>query len=360
MDLTYEQNIRSAIIFLNTFGLVLDDVKNLTGDSEIKIFNKEYQEVGTVCFVNNNVIINAQTDFGKLDASYDCAAIDGFIDYESSNSGLCLYEETSEFGEYRESYAMFVEWSNNIDYSIQIDDTRKMLGEILIECTMDSEFGKKCICHPTIEYWENDKKIIVMEFQKDGYNFKMEISNEDAHEIISISPFNEYNSYIFHKITKGEYDSEKISYPYSKLAGIALKSSTENNMLSVLAVEKEYNNIISHQQAECKKISSDENKEAVIQKGKIMQEIDPAMYERIKQLRDFFTLNGISLFDNFICISLSSFSDEEIEALFGIDRGKMKFQNHTDNLCDAYYGTNEEAIFFQKNNTKQLLKDNTN
>ena len=62
--------------------------------------------------------------------------------------------------------------------------------------------------------------------------------------------------------------------------------------------------------------------------------------------------NGVSLLDNLINVSLRSYSNAEIIALFGIERQKMKFQNDADNVVDAYFDKKKEDLFLlqRKNN----------
>lgn len=356
-SMTYKQNIRGAMIFLNTFGLFLEELENLTEDSVINIYDENGQKVGNVSFRDDDVVINAITNFGKLEASYNCAEMSGFIDYENNSIGelsISNSDKIFSFIDLVNSNPMFIEWCNDISYSIKIDDSRRITGQFLISCSVDSEYGIKCTCHPTLEYWENDKRSIVIGLQNNGNNFKAQIFNKDDSETICVSPYADFGEYILHRVIKGTYDSKKYGYPYRKMSGVTVKSHSERNILKVLSIEEEYDNLISHKSSECAKVcEDDQNEEAIIQRGMIMQEIDSTMYDSIKKLRTFFTFNEVPFLDNLICVSLQNFSSKEINALFGIEEIEMNFQNNTNNLCDAYYGKTK------KNINKKLLKNNT-
>ena len=84
-NLTLEQNICAAKIFLNTFGFKLEDVRNLTESSKIKIFNKSMNEVGELHFNNQKVVITAKYNKITLTASYDFAKMFGFVDVGYDN-----------------------------------------------------------------------------------------------------------------------------------------------------------------------------------------------------------------------------------------------------------------------------------
>jgi len=86
-----------------------------------------------------------------------------------------------------------------------------------------------------------------------------------------------------------------------------------------------------------------------------MQNIDPEFTKKIDDIRKSFIVNGVSLFDNLIDVSFSRYSDEEVKALFGIDRQKVNYQNGADNLVDAYYGIGNTNSFSLPSLVKLLL-----
>lgn len=331
------QSIRGAIIFLNTFGLKLEELDTITETSKLKIFNGRNEEVGHLTFNDEKIVINTNSSFGKITANYAVPEAIGFRDFECGN-------------------ALFVQWQNNIHYEIEQAENIRFNGDFFVDCTNDPEFGIICKCHTLLNCWQDGKNIMTLKLLLDGITFGIEMTNGDLNEIIELTPFNSFNGYIKHQIIKGDYDQEKGGYPYFKYAGIIRKSDSEPEKLKALSFEKEYDKPKSRQYNYYHKVGMDEEIESVIQKGLLMQQLDPTMTSKIKQLKSSLTIDEISLLDNIISVCLESYSDDEIKALLGIERVGMRYQNNTNNLKDAYYGTGKDNKFL----SKTLQKINSN
>ena len=90
-NLTHEQNICAARIFLNTFGLTLENVSNVNEFSKIKIFDKTMNEIGELHFDKGKVIMSANYNNSVLEADFDIAKMSGFIDPECKNAPFALF-----------------------------------------------------------------------------------------------------------------------------------------------------------------------------------------------------------------------------------------------------------------------------
>ncbi len=177
--LTLEQNMCAARIFLNNLGLSLENVSDINEYSKIKIFDKAMNEVGKLYFDNGKVIMSANYNGNILDANYDISKMSGFIDIECGN-------------------ALFSEWSSKIDFQIKKENTQTINGEFLITCSVDSEFGINCFCHPLINCISPKNDKVTLKMLRNGRTFGLEINSGDYHETIDIMPYDELNGFIKH------------------------------------------------------------------------------------------------------------------------------------------------------------------
>ena len=89
-----------------------------------------------------------------------------------------------------------------------------------------------------------------------------------------------------------------------------------------------------------------------------MKDLDPDMFEKIKNLKPLLSIGDVSLLDNLITVCYDSYSDEEIEALLGIRRNKMNYQDGADGLKESYFGIGQDSQFLSVEQQKKLLKTN--
>lgn len=94
---------------------------------------------------------------------------------------------------------------------------------------------------------------------------------------------------------------------------------------------------MSRQQLNYDKESSDSST-LLIQIGKLRQENDSNMYDRIVNIRNSLTSGDVSLLDSFISVSLDNYDNEVIEALLGL-------QGQSRELKNIYFGTNGSFKF---------------
>ncbi len=335
--LTLEQNTCAARIFLNTFGLTLENVDDVNEFSKIKIFDKAMNKVGELHFDNGRVIMSASYNDSMLEASFDIAKIWGFVDRECGN-------------------ALFGQWSSKIDFQVQKSNNVKLSGEFLIESSADSEFGISCLCHPLINCDVAGKRNITLKVLRDGRTFGIEVASGSYNETIDIMPWDNLNGFIRHVISNGEYDSKRYKHEYRKYMGIFSAGKGDEDKLHVFLSETEWDNQISFRNEFPPKAGDDKSEALVVQKGMLMQDLDSDMFERIKKLREILSIGNVSLLDNLVSVCYDSYTDEELSALLGLNRQKMNYQNGADSLVKSYYGIGINNCFFPLEAQKRLLK----
>lgn len=337
--LTLEQNTCAARIFLNTFGFTLENVDDVNELSKIKIFDKAMNEVGELHFDNGRVIMSASYNNSMLEASFDIAKMWGFVDRECGN-------------------ALFGQWSSKIAFQVQKSNNVKLSGEFLIGSSADSEFGLSCLCHPLINCEIPERGNIILKILRDGSTFSLEIVAGENYEVIDVRPWDWLNGFLLHDIKKGQYDEEKHAYPYRRYAGIfnGAERGENKDKLHVFLNEEEYRIQLAFRNEFPPKVGDDNSKETLLQKGRLMQDLDPDMFERIKKLREVLSIGDVSLLDNLISVCYDSYTDEELSALLGLNRKRMNYQNGADNLVKSYYGIGISNCFFPLEAQKRLLK----
>ena len=337
--LTLAQNTCAARIFLNAFGLTLENATNIDEFSRIKIFDKDMNVVGKLHFDNGKVMIAANYNNSLLEASYDISKVLGFVDIECDN-------------------ALFAEWYSKIEFKFKNSNNIKLSGEFLIECSMDSEFGIKCICHPLINCDVPNNGKITLKILRNGRTFGAEISNGNYHETIDIMPWDDLNGFIKHVISNGKYDPKRYMHEYRKYMGVFTATKDNEDKLHIYLSETKGDNQINFRSEFHLKIGDDNSKELVIQKGMLMQNLDPDMFEKIKSLRETLSIGEVSLLDNLFSICYDSYSDEELNALLGINRNKMNYQDGANSLNESYFGTGQNSQFLSIEQQKRLLMTN--
>ncbi len=323
--LTNEQNIRSVVVFLNTFGLMLEEKDTIPNGEVLKIYNKD-KEVGNVSINEDQFLIETASNFGYLTASCNVTKFSGFIDEECNK-------------------AVFAQWMNEISYTIEQENQVKMEGSFNVICTADSEFGIKCLCHPMFKYYGSDDSLIEVKMQKDDSLFIFKYQKDEIEEDIDFNLFNRYLGYFRHTISKGKYENGK-GWPYIEHYCVCDKSEKDNHLLIAKGYITEYEDYIKYNCLEVEKVSKTDEDQLLKQKIDLIQLVGQPAFQRIQSLVNFFKSEEVSLIDNFINVSMTFYTDEEIKGLLGINRQKMTFQNGENNLKDAYFGITDDNNFF--------------
>lgn len=338
--LTLEQNTCAARIFLNTFGLTLENVSDVNEFSKIKIFDKAMNEVGELHFDSGRVIMSVNYNNSVLDASFDIAKISGFVDPECESA----------------PFALFRQWSSKITFQVQKQDSVKLSGEFLIGSSVNSEFGLSCLCHPLINCNVAGKENITLKILRNGTTFGLEVNSGSYNETIDIMPWDDMNGFIRHVISNGKYDPESYKHEYRKYMGVFSAGKGDEDKLHVFLSETEWDNQISFRNEFPPKNGDDNSETLVIQKGMLMHYLDPDMFERIKKLREVLSIGDVSLLDNLVSVCYDSYTDKVLSALLGLNRQRMNYQNGANSLVKSYYEIGISNCFFPLEAQEKLLK----
>lgn len=326
MKLNLEQSICSARIFLNTMGLILDDVENIDINNKLNIYDLNNNVVGTLIYDNNEIRISGEYNNTILEANYVIPEIPILVDRDDNNT-------------------LFGMWYSNIIFLLKNNDTT-ITGEFYIASFVDNKYGNLCKCQPVIKvHFSNDSEL-TLKILRDGRFFGLDISSQDYNEKIDMKPFHKSTDLIVHNITKGKYDSENQTYPYRFYSGIF---SEFDETLTIYLDETEYEQCINHIHRSEKNYTSDID---AIQIGNMMRSIDTSMYKKIKQLQKILTIGNISLFDNLISVCYDKYQNEEIEALLGIEKKVFSYQNGSSDLTSSYYAIDKNDPFNLSKNRK--------
>jgi len=339
--LNYRQNLCSARIFLNMFGLVLDDVSEIDENTRINIYLKDTDlAVGKVVFSGDKVVMKASFNNDSLEADYKMATTDGFIDEEDAG-------------------AVFIDWGTNIGFKMK-NDSGEFFGEVLLESVMDSVFGLNCCCHT----WLRGKfagKEISLKFQRDGAAFQADIWDDLNDEHFLIEPFNEFNGYLRHTINEGKYQKPEkswSSYEHQKYMTIASGwDPDKRTTLHSFFKEKRYDKAIE-EKSEIIPVEMINGKPSLQQKGYLMQAIDNTFVSGINNIRNVLAFGNTSFINGCINACFDSWSQEDLKAIFGIERAKDFYQDGSPNLITAYFNPGTENPFHLGENQLKLLTKN--
>lgn len=325
----FDSNTSAARIFLNAFGLTLKSIdKNNNNAKTRAIIDKDENTVGTLLYNNNKILIEANYNDSILTANYNIVKKNKYIGNSLDN-------------------IPFSDWINRINFQVQKANNKKISGELILSCSIDYEFGVTCRCLPRIKY-EDSIQNITIKIINGTRLFELEKSSGTYNERIAISPNDDYNGYIKHIIT-----NEK----YKKSTGVFKAREEYEDKIETYLLERNCNTYLSHINKYYKKVTDKNSKYLTIQKGMLMRIIDSDMFQTIQETRTIFSIGDISILDNLISICYDKYTNQEIQALLGINRKKMNYQNGTDNLVNSYYeiekNFNNLPIKEQK---KQLIK----
>lgn len=332
--LTLKQNLCSARILLNIFGLILEEQEEINEFSKLKIFNQDNLEVGNVIFENGVVKIQSLTNLGNLEASYDIAKFSGFEDIECGGA--------------------FVQWAHNIKF--QVDGNLNFSGDMQIGVNMDTTFGNNCRVHCKIKYLDASDNEVELKFMDDGKPFSYVAEKDHFREVLEIDPWSDFDSFMCHTIRNGEYDREKFCFPHEIVKCVWHNGSNDRNHLKTVSSVIKNSESVEYESQLYESVGKDDSVNSTIQKGLLMQQIDSDFSKKIVELINLFKKGNVSFFSNLIDVAFNKVSEEERKALFGVDIERMSYHNGADNLLDAYFGIKENNRFLPKDVYTKVLK----
>ncbi len=275
-------NIEDIKLFLNTLNLTIREET----DSDIDIINNNQEKVGSIYSKDNLLVFNANINDYNLN---------GFLESAKNNDSQIEFKI-----------------NNSNDY---------INGHIHI-----NHLGNKRSIHSSLTSNNSDNDYTNIKILKEGNIFYIIQKKNNNTEEIAVKPF---LGSIYHSITKGEYDIGKECFPYHYYAGIF--DDGKSPFISTFLREEEEHDMLDYQNEKIKRVAKKDSELDLIQKGFLMQEIDPTMADRIQELIELFTIDDINLIDELFAISYRNYSDNELLALLGINdrckkRGKQKIK----------------------------------
>ena len=306
------RNLCAARVFLNIFGLTLGDVNETM---VIKIFDNSRYSVGELSIIDNEVLLNAFYNGTFLKANYMMPK-----ELNGKDNGL------------------LTTWTTDIKFTAQSISGRKTSGSIWLSSTLDSEKGIRCLCQPLIKTSQMPGQDITIKMRREIGLFTYVEHAGDMTEEIKIAPSDMDSGFIVHDITRGKRENME-PYSYRKIAGIwnGADKGEDSKKLKTYRLEERHGEILDLLNEMVPKVGDDSSHERLLQKCELMKQIDPSMYEKIKVIREKLLIGDVSLFDNLISVCYEGNTDEEILALFGLDRLKMRYQNGETDLSSSYY-----------------------
>lgn len=301
--LTPKQNIDIARVFLNILGYKLKD-DEFQSDSTMIIYDKENHICG---FLQYNVDkVNIYTK--DLEANYINPEV--FLLSDSEDNQFLKY------------------WTIQINFKLKLDNNYLLDGEMYCNASDDTGLGKNISCCPKINFEDDNLGDVEINILRNGHILNIDINNGNKVESIKINPiYSATSSIVSHLITEGK--REKNLYPYYSSSVIR----DNNSLLDVSKIS--YINKHTTDKKSYDVVKPDEDR--IIFVGNLMNELDPNMQTRIKSLSELLKFNDTPILDNFISASLSSFSNDEINSLFGIEKRNDIYQNNKNTFDEAYF-----------------------
>ncbi len=334
ISLNYAQSICAARVFLNTFGLILEDVNEIDASSKIGIFDSNTNRVGELHFEDMKVLISAEYyDNASLVASYFIPTI--YLSYNIHK------------------------WTSDIDFSCSLGSKFNICGRFPIESFINDNMEFSCYCHPSLEYTIPGKEVTSIGILNDDGIFKADTKIGDYHEEINVNPMAIFGKSISHIITVGPYNNGKDHWPYYREFSVTAQNNAESNEGELVVSTTETANSIDllHQSKVVKMISSPESRETLDFKSLLA--FNPRLHQSISRLSNNLTLWGSPILDYMLSNLNDYLDDTAFYFLLGIDKTTVPYQNGANNISDAYFGTAQNKEFLTKQQ-KALIRGNNN
>lgn len=302
-------------LFLSLFDLTFKE-DLLENDCKLSLFDRDGNIVGTL---HHDYDVRIIADIGKnsLDATYVLPEKETVVDYDEERDYSCHEYHQSDF-----------------DFYIDKNDGTYLVGDVVIDAVFDNKLGDRLRVYPTVRICTtDDKKMGLLEFNNDLTALGYVEKTDDKQERICISPLTKRGEYISHDFID-EDKRETLS------AAVFPKAADDEETVCATLMESKNNSITNYESSE--KVL-EPGVSSVLVKGKMMQAIDPSMYSKIKEIRRNLCLDGINLFDSMLSISSDLYLDDEIEALFGVERKPSSLLKEGESLQDYYFGDNTKG-----------------
>lgn len=308
--LTPMQNISVARVFLNILGYKLDDTE-FDYDSTMDIYDKNNHVCGFLQYTIDKVYIYAK----GLEASYSNPEVFSISDTECGNN----------------SYKY---WTIILNFILNLDNNNTLHGKCHFNAHSDTELGNIITCHPNLKIQNCDLGNVDINILSSGKFIGVNIQNGDKNEFIEVRPISSFSSIMKHIITEGKKQNH---FLYPRYSSTVIRNNDNHFEASKLSY------IDKHTIENFNKLFSKPSEQQYIKIGLLMNDINPDMSIRLRDISQFLRYNDTPIFDNFISASLDNFSNNEIKLLFGIEKRNDIFQDNNNTLSDSYFNINKKG-----------------
>ena len=328
-DLTIEQNLCAAKLFLSMFDLLLEEKTIIDGDYKFRVLKDNSlvgmvyvtEEIGQNKKLKKFIKIDCQTSLGKLTASYEAISVQAMRDIE-----------------YEGSFAI---WSHNINYNV--DGPHSFNGSTQIDISIDTHYPNRFRVHTQLDYLDNEGKKVKLRIQEDTLTFSYIAKKDEFKEVLEAEPYNIINGFdfnlMYHSIQDGKINENVGAlgrFRDEMLCFIGHNGMNDKNHLKFVHLEVEdYEMKHFIQENTILKLGADASSELAIQCGMLMHESDPSFSKKIKDIISYFKVGDVSFLRNLLDISFHDTTDEERRAIFGFDILKLK------NPIYIYFGSGD-------------------
>lgn len=319
-QLTREQNVKSAVIFLNNFNLKLEEQEGLNKNSRLRILDCIGDPVGELYFDGEYIKLKTLSPFGILNAKYKRSFYN--VVFDKSNGAV-----------------KYCTWISNINFDIYKHNDEKYKGSFLTDATIDENGKRNIEAQLSIGFMLDDKEVShvgLMSFG-DG-NYKMSIEDDIGYDEI----YYDHRCISHKRKTNDGGDIETVVVEDDGIIAVINDVSQDENQVF-------YGNI-TEEVAEPK--IEDKRKQMI----RMMSENNPDLKKRVNDIRSFFSANDCDLLNNAIDTCFVTSSNEDVLELLGLSDKKITYQNGSNNLRDAYFGKDSEEFKLSPKMHRKLKK----
>jgi len=326
-ELELKYNIPNVKLFLNIFGLELEEKPEYEkGGDPLLVFMNDV-EAGNVRFDEDGILIDAISIYGKVKAKSNYAEALLLTDVESFQTIHTL--------------GLYANWNNTFKFSIDLYNGTHFDGNTCFAVKIDNEFGNMVSCHSTLDYQDGEKNYNIT-LQDNGFPFRFIEKRGSYMEGICYNIFSTWGSgsYFDHTI-RDKFTNGEESYDYDRTFFIGKAHDSEKNNIAVSYTE--FNDKrIQHSYQEFRRVSKDdEDSREVINRIEAMNYLDPSMRAKINKVIYEFSIGGHSFLETILLYSFTNYSYEEVDALFGLDKKEI-------DLEQTYFGDQNAKMIGSK------------
>ena len=330
----------SARIFLNIFGFTLEDKTDLIETDRVKIFDKDNNEVGEYYLEGDKANISLRYKGNYLSAEYEIPKTTGMIDFDDA------------------FLPRFAVWVSGIRFNYSLNDGATLKGCFNLRSWVDEKNGIRTTGHTEMKYITPDKNETFFKVFNNLTLFYVSEEVNNTEETIDILTSN--NEWLGYAMLHKKKDGLDDNWTHSYISEVT-EFSNEPGYKRVVAGDLykkdgklERENYINTPYI--KKRDINDYKIELMENIGLIKEVDPTMFEKIKEICESFKVGDTLVLKNLVCASLDSFSDEQFEEIFGFERDRSFYQDGANSLTDSYFKTKSKKI---NDNIKKLVVDST-